>query len=326
MAPPQGDDPLDPSPKPATIQPAEQTIQKSYSCVICAQRKVKCDRRPGGCDNCTKAKIACIYKAPPPPRRRKKGVRDLDTTARLRLYEDALRNLGVDPEEIVRQESAKASGWQEVSGINDFLQSRIPGRPRHPREVSELGVLVTEKGKSRYLENGIWTSLTSEFREPKELLEDSSDEDASEPHDKTSPGSSSARGAEVLFGAHAHPSNLRDLHLEPVRIFKLWQAYLDNVSPLVKVFHAPTVQQHILNATCDLDDIPRNVEALMFAIYCITLESLSGDECIAMIGESKDLARQRFRSGAQQALMNASFLRTSDIMILQAFTLYVVSS
>lgn len=43
--------------------------------------------------------------------------------------------------------------------------------------MPEAGVLISDDGKSRYLENGIWTSLQSEFRDSKELLEEESDED-----------------------------------------------------------------------------------------------------------------------------------------------------
>jgi hypothetical protein len=120
-------------------------------------------------------------------------------------------------------------------------------------------------------------------------------------------------------------TGLRPLHPQPVEAFRLWQAYLDNINPLVKLFHAPTVQQLISEANGNLNAVPRNVEALLFAIYCIAVESLSDGECIAITREPKDVVRQRFRSGAQHALINASFLKTSDLMVLQALTLFIVS-
>jgi hypothetical protein len=303
----------------------EPGILKSFSCVLCSQRKVKCDRQPGGCANCTKVRIPCVYKSPPPPRRRKKGSRDVDTTARLRLYEDALRQLGVDPEEVVQQELAKGSGNQHVSEVNSFLRTETPSKHKnyHP---SEIGVLVTEHGKSRYLENGIWTSLKSEFREPRELLGESSDESLSEIEGVT-PESRLTDAPNLIFGFPMSPvSSLRSRHPNPVQIFKLWQLYLDNINPLTKLFHAPTVQQVILDASGNLDDIPRNVEALLFAIYCITTESLSNTDCMSLLGESKSVVSQRFRSGAQHALVNSSLLKTTDLMVLQAFVLFVVGS
>ncbi|KAF1848767.1 uncharacterized protein K460DRAFT_384787 [Cucurbitaria berberidis CBS 394.84] len=161
----------------ALLHQNDQRVQKGFSCVLCAQRKVKCDRRPGGCENCTKARIPCVYKAPPPPRRRKRGARDVDTTTRIRLYEDALRHLGVDPEEVVKQGFSKDAAGEDISGINGFLETRLHDKAQISSLPPQVGVLVSEEGKSRYLENGIWTSLRGEFREPRELFDDDSSED-----------------------------------------------------------------------------------------------------------------------------------------------------
>jgi hypothetical protein len=301
----------------------EQLVQISFSCVLCARRKVKCDRRPSGCANCTKVRVACVYKAPPPPRRRKKGIRDIDVTTRLRVYEDALREFGVDPEDLVRQEYAKTSrGQHQVSGFNGLLEY---SQARRTHLASEVGVLVTEDGRSRYLENGLWTSLTGEFRESKEILDDSSDESSLDGNDGVSPDPMAADCGALVLGVQSRSNDLRSLHPDPVQIFKLWQAYLANINPLVKVLHAPTVQQLVSDASGDLASISRDVEALLFAIYCITVESLSDEECATMLREPKVVLIQRLRKGAQQALANANFLRSSSVILLQAFTIFIVS-
>jgi hypothetical protein len=309
---------------------ATSSLQKGISCVLCAQRKVKCDRRPSGCANCAKACVPCIYKAPPPARRRKKGERDVDATTRMRLYEDALRQLGVDPEDVVKQGAARATsdqnvvGTNSVSGINDFLERNTFKAQKRSHLPSEIGVLVTEEGKSRYLENGIWTSLQSEFRNSKDILDDSSDEEPPDMYINSSSDYNTSRGTSLLFGDQKLLTTLRSLHPDSVQIFKLWQSYLENINPLVKVFHAPTVQQLILDSCGNLDGVSRSVEALLFAIYCISVESLSDGECIAMLGQSKSAALRLFRYGAQCALTNASLLRSSDLLVLQAFTLFIV--
>ena len=249
-------------------------------------------------------------------------MREIDTNARLRLYEDALRHLGVDPEQIVRQGLLQGADSQGISGIDGFLQAQIPTQ-HEGSDPTRVGVLVSDQGKSRYLENGIWTSLESEFRDSSEILEESTDEEtpeslltSSEPH--TVDGG-------LLFGSPRSSVDLRSLHPNPVQIFKLWQLYLENINPLAKLFHAPTVQQMLSDASSDLGDLPRNVEALLFAIYCITVESLGDGDCIILLGQSKAVASQRFRSGAQHALINANLLKTSDLMVLQAFALFIVS-
>jgi hypothetical protein len=109
-----------------------------------------------------------------------------------------------------------------------------------------------------------------------------------------------------------------------VQIFKLWQTYLENIHPLVKVCHTPSIQQVILNASGNLHDLSKPVEALLFAMYSISLNSLGDAECQAIMGEPKSGVTARFRTGIQCALINASFLKTSDTMVLQALVLFLV--
>lgn len=268
-----------------------------------------------------KARVPCIYKAPPPPRRRRKGIRDPDTTTKLRIYEIALRKAGIDPESLLQQTLSSEPSNEN----NTDVSTRPLAHPAEQTDPPDIGVLVTDQGKSRYLENGIWTSLRSEFRNLQEILDDTSDEDSSNGDTGMSPDAFSQDVSKLMFGSPVSSIGLRPLHPRPVEAFKLWQAYLDNVNPLIKLFHAPTVQQIISEANGNLDEMPRSVEALLLAIYCIAVESLSDGECTAITGEPKIMARQRFRTGAQQALINASFLKTSDLMVLQALTLFVVS-
>jgi hypothetical protein len=253
-------------------------------------------------------------------------VREIDIATRLRVYEDALRQFGVDPEDLVKQHYAKFTrGEEQVTELNGFLEPPGPSGARKAHVASEVGVLVLEKGRSRYLENGLWTSLQTEFREPKDILDESSDEEVSGGSYDGSPSQIATDGASLVTGVHSTPNKLLSLHPNSVQIFKLWQSYLKNINPLVKICHAPTTQQLILDASDNLNALPRHVEALLFAIYCITIESLEDSECLSILGESKGRATQRFRQGAQHALTNANFLRSSSVMLLQAFTLFVVS-
>lgn len=118
--------------------------------------------------------------------------------------------------------------------------------------------------------------------------------------------------------------SLKGVHPNQLHIFKLWQTFLENVNPLTKILHAPTVQQQILEAMSDLSSISTELEALMFSIYCISLVSLPAAEVEKSFGESKKKLLSRCRRGAQIAFRNASFLRTSKVMVLQAVMLYLV--
>jgi hypothetical protein len=127
----------------------------------------------------------------------------------------------------------------------------------------------------------------------------------------------------LLFGESSN-QDLSTLHPDPVHIFKLWQIFLDNVNPLTKVLHAPTVQQMILDACGHLNNVERQLECLMFAIYCSALASLQNEDVRSSFGESKSILTAKYRRGAQQALVKAGFLKTSDFTVLQAFVLLLV--
>lgn len=67
-----------------------------HSCLLCARRKIKCDKQDPKCSNCTKSHAECIYQAPPPPQRHRKRQADEELIARLNHYEELLRSHKID--------------------------------------------------------------------------------------------------------------------------------------------------------------------------------------------------------------------------------------
>lgn len=121
----------------------------------------------------------------------------------------------------------------------------------------------------------------------------------------------------VTSVAHHHPTT--------IQIFQLWQVYITNVNPLLKITHIPTVQACIIEASSNLEDVPKNVEALMFAIYIMAVNTLDDNDCQKLFAEPKRDLLARFHKAGQQALINAGFMRTTDMMVLQAYILFLVS-
>lgn len=115
-------------------------------------------------------------------------------------------------------------------------------------------------------------------------------------------------------------------HPPTIHIFRLWQIYIDNINPLLKITHAPTVQGKIVEATSQLDRAPKNIEALMFAIYLMAVTSLEDFDVQRRFGEPKQELLGRYFSALQQALLNAGFMRNHDFYSLQAYVLYLVGS
>ncbi len=129
----------------------------------------------------------------------------------------------------------------------------------------------------------------------------------------------------LFFSSHRTTINLSTLHPDPVQIFRLWQIYLDNVNPLLKVTHTPSLQGRIIEAASNLTNINPPLEALMFSIYCTSILSIIVEDCQTMFGSSKEDLLTRYQFGCQQALLNCGFLRSSDRDCLTSLYLYLVS-
>ncbi|KAJ5538102.1 hypothetical protein N7494_007581 [Penicillium frequentans] len=275
---------------------------KPYSCVVCHNRKVKCDRKEP-CSNCAKANVECLYRPPPRPRRRK---RERDASENASQERDkSLRQMSPEPSRVdqpVKRSSPTGDGPFEA-------ESKSNGSGR----------MIMKEGNSIYLDNTLWTSVSYELPNAADVLDNTSDErndDLPQEEDISEP---------MMLMGLATRESLTEPHPEPLHIFKLWQTFLENVNPLIKIVHTPTLQPQILEATGDLPRVGKELEALMFAIYCIALGSLQADEVERSFGESKKKLLSRYRQGAQLALSKASILRTSNLMVLQAFLLYLLS-
>lgn len=78
---------------PSSTADSKLRAKRVLSCVLCQQRKVKCDRN-FPCANCKRSGAQCVSTVTPQPRRRRFAEREL--LDRLRQYEDLLRRNHVD--------------------------------------------------------------------------------------------------------------------------------------------------------------------------------------------------------------------------------------
>lgn len=159
----------------------------------------------------------------------------------------------------------------------------------------------------------------------KSVDEDQDDDEVSERNEDDADlnDASLINSERLLLGRHSAP--VADAHPTPPQIFQLWQTFLNNVNPLVKLLHAPEVQQMILEAVTDLKQVPREHVALMFAIYLAAITSMDEQACARLFNEPKSTVLTNFTNAAQQALVTAEFLKSSNLVVLQALTLYLVS-
>ncbi|KAH8821474.1 putative C6 transcription factor [Xylogone sp. PMI_703] len=269
---------------------------KVLSCVLCAQRKVKCDRKTP-CSNCIKAGATCVPTIPNPPRRRKYRVLggEEDLKLRLKRYEKLLLSFGMTMHEL--DSGVTAETRRPMTKVMDDLS--IGGRVPDSKEEQ------------------LWGPLSEE------ILEGSSDDEFLEviPDDLLT----SADESSFLFPMLPLHIDLTMLHPPPVQIFQLWQAFVDNINPLCKIIHTPTVQQQILQASSNIYDLSKPMQALMFVIYAFAVTSMSEPDCEKMFpGEHRSSLLSKWRYAAQRALIAADVVKTTDMVVLQAFTLFIL--
>jgi hypothetical protein len=146
----------------------QQKITRGHSCILCQQRKVKCDRQKP-CSNCIRAHAECIPSQPSAPRRRRRKLSELDVAARLRKYEHLLRVNGIkieddgvaaasggsggeDAEESTSSRQEKPSG-QTASSSTESQPLQSTMRPHeHRGSKAGKGQLFSTHGHSRYIE------------------------------------------------------------------------------------------------------------------------------------------------------------------------------
>lgn len=162
----------------------------------------------------------------------------------------------------------------------------------------------------------------AEMRDILDAPSSEDDEDFPSP-DQSVPGSSSNHQG-FVFGYSSMMNNLRKLHPSLTQLFVLWKIFEENVDPVVRILHRPTVRNVIIKASSNTETLSKSQEVLLFAIYYGAVCSLTPAQCNHQLGEDKDQMSSRFRFAVEQALARANFLNTSSLMVLQALVLFLI--
>ena len=92
------------------------------------------------------------------------------------------------------------------------------------------------------------------------------------------------------------------------------------------VLHVPSTEARVQEwlSREDVDHIPRDLDALLGAIYLAAVSSLEDDICLEIFGRSSEELAASFRTAVEQALARAHFLNTDSLTVIQALVIYVV--
>ncbi|QUC21594.1 uncharacterized protein UV8b_05837 [Ustilaginoidea virens] len=296
------------------VDPSMVKLTRGTSCVLCQQRKVRCDKTKP-CANCVKAGVECKVVPSQPPKRRKKRLQEKDLVERLKKYEALLAENGVKFDAIGHDLRTDGPHTEEVEDLQTDFEA-LKTSPEASMSPSASSQKLEKHGSSIF-------SLHREFRASEQLLHDSSEDDEEEStiHRAFDIMFSNGDGFPFVFSGRQHST--AHCHPSPIHIFQLWQIYIDNVNSLLKITHVPSIQGQIIQASSNLENAPKNIEALMFGIYAIALQSMEDEDVEKMLKQSKKDASEQFFTSLQQALLNAGFMRTNDFISLQAYVLYL---
>ncbi|PTB35366.1 hypothetical protein M441DRAFT_330267 [Trichoderma asperellum CBS 433.97] len=301
------------------------TSQRRYSCITCARRKVKCDKL-SPCSSCSKSQVACIYRDPVPSQRHRKRVTQRDLLAKIQELETILHSNRIPFE-------ALDNSW-----ISSHWEERVAQSPQIHADSVETATTTEVSPQAQFRVNlsqsthnllgeqtvaaRLWSELPEVLKTPPILRLKQADEEAGnnpthDDNDLQEPSLFIPTHISITVGQ-------LELHPDPKHAFKLWQIFADNVNPLIKIIHAPTLQEKILEAAWTPESTAKPLEATMFAVYALAVASMKPASCIHLFGEGKQLLVNRYRVGALRALSITDLLSTRDMEVLQALTLVLM--
>jgi hypothetical protein len=103
----------------------------------------------------------------------------------------------------------------------------------------------------------------------------------------------------------------------------LFAAFTENVAPLVRIFHMPSLTRTYWDAVASLNSLDKHTEALLFAIHYSALISLTPEQCLSILEETRESALERYRFAVEQALARGNLLNTQNTAMLQAAVLFL---
>lgn len=284
------------------------------ACQACQRKKIKCDRL-FPCGQCLRSNLQCTPSTRK-PRTRHGGKRAVDSELRNRI-------------------SKLESLVESLSGEVGVSEGQTDGesRPNADRTQALREEDASSPAVGQYLGSPFWSSLTIEVQAIRDALEDEAEDEATDstPSDATPGNGAPANSNDVDFficppgavfvvpGALVEPSpRVQQL---------LHRAFLQNVIPMFKICHAPSLARFLQNGGPYLGNeatAPCN-KAFRVVSWYAAINTWSDEECQRQLGQSREASMQQYRRMADVAMAQADLLNTNDLATLQALIFYMVS-
>ncbi|KAM5350213.1 hypothetical protein ACJ41O_006718 [Fusarium nematophilum] len=219
-----------------------------------------------------------------------------------------------------------------LAGTRDLPGPVLAARPADLPPVThrnwKTGRIIKDGGRSIYQRGNFWAALTVQVQDWQSDSVAGLDEDASEGEEMDICQVSNTSGSPLSEFPFASSRPLPgDHHPAPASRRRLWHIFKESIDPIVKVLHIPTIEPKIQKwlAAEDMEGVPTNISALLFAVYFSTLTSIENDVCRELLGNERDVLLAKSRQAGEAALSRANFLITDDLIVLQSFLIYLVA-
>ncbi|VUC28264.1 unnamed protein product [Clonostachys rosea] len=299
-------------------EPSE--IVSPWSCFHCRRRKARCNRRKP-CALCAKSGLDCSYPVsgrmptrqhyPSPAHTLTPGEKRAELINRLRYLEDVVDKLSSQVRvETIPGGSADPAGWSSSSS----------GDNNNDKFFNDFGRLHLHEGGSLYVGNKFWSIFNNEVKSVRQAFEDDDDHQLLQQEVAVSVKEVSRTSLFCRMKGRSAEGVSQPL---PSQVPYIWQVFVENVDPMIKILHVPTMEKIIRQSKGRFEPPGSGMRALMFAISLAAMTSLSDEEVQENFHECKEDMILSLLQGTEESLASAGVLDTTCMTVAQAFLLYL---
>ncbi|CEJ93690.1 hypothetical protein VHEMI09263 [[Torrubiella] hemipterigena] len=298
------------------MTPADEDVQphrsddgtKIWNCVACRRRKLKCDRQEP-CSGCTKNGLECHYPVTGRIPRRSRAPPSWDSPHQ--RQSELLHKL-------TRLESivTELSGQVEDGKLTTFSSDVTPESGADV--VEDFGNLIVRKDGKLKIERKFWSIFCTEVDSIFQALHESASSDGD-------PSTNSANSLDIsLKHQYLHTSPIDHEYIEMLnsRRVELWDIFVSNVDPFVKVLSLVDTAAAIHTGDMLLTTEGR---LLFLAISFGAMTSMTPQQLNTIFPTKTDEILSQVAGELDAHLTALPVLTATNVTILQATTIYIAT-
>ncbi|KAB8220162.1 cytochrome P450 [Aspergillus novoparasiticus] len=186
----------------------------------------------------------------------------------------------------------------------------LPEPPQSPHRAQE--VLVPDGASTRYINETFLSQILDKEKALYKVIGTPRETDEI---------TSGLRPEGLLASSRRPTSWSNELDLSRWQSAQLWQIYRNNVDPVVKILHLPTVEP-LVYATMNGEGSD-DCRALLFAIYFAAVTSLSEVDAANLLGRDRRSCLLDFQARIEKVVIDAACLDAPTMLSLQALAIYI---